>query len=179
MLQLRPMNGEDLTLVGHWLGQPHVARWWDLTDSVDDELDKYRRRLAPGSRIRMLTILELRADGATPVGWCQWYPYDEHPEEAVQVGARPGECGIDYAIGDRSATGRGLGSELIPALVAEVRRCHPGCGVIVDPDAANTASRRVLERAGFQFVELRPWPDGSGSGEMATYRLPATAVTAP
>jgi hypothetical protein len=44
---------------------------------------------------------------------------------------------------------------LIAALVDEVRRHHPGCGVVVDPDARNTASRKVLERNGFSLIAVR------------------------
>jgi aminoglycoside 6'-N-acetyltransferase len=173
MIELRPMTGDDLPQVERWLHEPHVARWWDTP--IDVEIEKYRGRLGEGSRVRMLTILERRDEEAAPIGWCEWYPYDGDPAGAATVGAAPGECGIDYAIGDPAATGRGLGTDLIPVLVAEVHRRYPGGGVIVDPDAANTASRRVLELAGFRFVELRPWPDGSGSGQMATYRLAAGA----
>jgi aminoglycoside 6'-N-acetyltransferase len=168
MIELRAMIEEDLTSVARWLREPHVARWWMSDTTVEAEIEKYRGRLTDTSRVRMRTILEHSDRGTLPIGWCEWYPYDGDPEGAREVGAAPGECGIDYAIGDPGAVGRGLGTELIAMLVAEVRRIHPGCGVIVDPDAANVASRRVLERNGFSFVELRPWSDG---GQMSTYRL--------
>jgi RimJ/RimL family protein N-acetyltransferase len=139
-----------------------------IDSTVGAEIEKYRGRLADDSGVRMRTILEHSDRGTLPIGWCEWYPYDADPDAARVVGAAPGECGIDYAIGDPGALGRGLGTELIAALIAEVRHRYPGCGVIVDPDAANLGSRRVLERNGFSFVELRPWPEG---GQMATYRL--------
>ena len=168
------MTAEDLPHVAGWLREPHVARWWPPEPTVEAEVEKYRERLTGDSRVRMLVILEPGGSGASPIGWCQWYPYDGDPDGAREVGAVPGECGIDYAIGEPAAIGRGLGTELIPALVAEVHRHRPGCGVIVDPDAANVASRRVLELAGFSFVELRP-TGGVDNGQMAIYRLAAGA----
>jgi hypothetical protein len=36
-------------------------------------------------------------------------------------------------------------------LVTEIRRRHPGAGILTTPEAANTASRRVLERNGFDL----------------------------
>ena len=110
------------------------------------------------------------ADG--PVGWCQWYRWDDYPGEARELGTRPGEVGLDYALGDPRAPGRGLGTAMIAALVREVRRHQPGCGVVVEPEAANAASRRVLERNGFELVDVRPLAFEDGDRPMAIYRLP-------
>lgn len=171
MIELRPMTEEDLACVDGWLRKAHVARWWPPETTVEAEVETYRGRVADDSPIRMLTVLERVPGHLSRIGWCQWYPYDGDPDSARETGAVPGECGIDYAIGDPAAIGRGLGTELISALVDEVHRHHPGCGIVVDPDAANLASRHVLEQCGFAFVELRPTAEGTGSGQTAIYRL--------
>jgi aminoglycoside 6'-N-acetyltransferase len=142
VIELRPLVADDLPFVAGWLRQPHVARWWLAGTTAEAELDEVAARVAESasSATRLLAILERsRHDLETPVciGWCQWYAYDAYPAEADAIGARAGDCGIDYAIGDPAAIGRGLGTELIAALVGEVRRYHPGCGVIADPDATN------------------------------------------
>jgi aminoglycoside 6'-N-acetyltransferase len=127
-----------------------------------------------GSATRLLTILERsgpQLEIAVRIGWCQWYPYDAYPAEAAAIGARAGDCGLDYAIGDPAAIGRGLGTELVAALVDEVRRHHPGCGVIVDPDAMNLPSRRVLERNGFSLITVRAVATEPTDDPVATYRL--------
>lgn len=127
------MTADDLGLVERWLGEQHVARWWLVDVTAEHELEELRQRIsgAGGQRTRMLMVVEHSrgscAEGMA-IGWCQWYPYHCYPEEAAAVGARPGEVGIDYAIGEPSATGRGLGTKLIAALIAEVRQHHPGCG---------------------------------------------------
>lgn len=36
------------------------------------------------------------------------------------------DCGLDYAIGDLAAIGRGYGTQVVAALVDEVRRHRPG-----------------------------------------------------
>jgi RimJ/RimL family protein N-acetyltransferase len=43
--------------------------------------------------------------------------------------------------------------------------------VIVDPDANNVASRRVLERNGFSLVAVRPVASELNDNPMAIYRL--------
>ena len=68
--------------------------------------------------------------------------------------------------------GRGAGTRLIAALVALIRRQHPGAGILAGPDAANIASRRVLEKNGFELVAVRPVATEPGDTLMAIYRLP-------
>jgi aminoglycoside 6'-N-acetyltransferase len=179
VIELRPMQADDLVDLERWLGEPHVARWWRHTTPAE-EFQKLSARVA-GTRdpaIRMLTILE-RGSGAAGavarIGWCQWYPCGALPPGPAALGARAGDCGIDYAIGEPAAIGRGLGIQLIAALVAEIRRHHPGAGVIADPDAANLASRRVLERNGFSLVALRAIAGERQDLPVAVYRLDGAA----
>lgn len=170
------MRVEDLACVARWLAEPHVARWWLPDTTAEVELAKLHSRIAGkcDQATKTLTIIE-RLGGSTaaasPVGWCQWYPYDYYPIETEALGADRSDCGIDYAIGEPTAIGRGLGTELIGALVNEVRQHRPGCGILADPDARNTASRRVLERNGFSLLAVRPVASELSDNPMAIYRL--------
>jgi aminoglycoside 6'-N-acetyltransferase len=177
VIALRSMTSADLPSVARWLREPHVARWWLEGSTAEAELDELRARLTGrgDQTTRMLLILERQGPddlNASPIGWCQWYPYDAYPIEAEAIGAHLGDCGIDYALGEPTAIRRGLGTQLIAALVVEVRRHHPGCGIVVDPDASNSASRRVLERNGFSLVAIRPVTTELNNNPMAIYRLP-------
>ena len=176
VIELRPLVAGDVPLVAGWLREPHVARWWLVGTTAEAELEQVRTRVAEPSvdATELLMILERRGsevESAARIGWCQWYPYDAYPAEAEAIGARAGDCGIDYAIGEPTAIGRGLGTELIAALVREVRRHHPGCGVIVDPDAENVASRRVLERNGFTLLAVQVVATEPTDAPVAIYRL--------
>jgi aminoglycoside 6'-N-acetyltransferase len=170
------MVARDLEFVAQWLKEPHVVEWWLPDTTAEAELGEMSARVSGtgGQVTQMLTVVE-RSDqgpGVRPIGWCQWYPYDAYPAEAQAMGAQPGDCGIDYAIGEPGAVGRGLGTQLIALLVDEIRRHHPGCGVVVDPDARNIASRRVLERNGFSLIAVRPVVTELNDNPMAIYRLP-------
>jgi RimJ/RimL family protein N-acetyltransferase len=147
-VELRPMVENDLALVAAWLREPHVSRWWREDPAA--EIDGYRRCIE-GTDPTVALIAE--AEGG-PVGWCQWYRWHEYPQ-AAQFGARPGEIGIDYAIGAPDAVGRGIGTELIDALLRQARIAEPTAPVLVAVDVANTASRRVLEKNGFRLVGVR------------------------
>jgi len=169
VLSLRPMTEADLPAVAAWLRLPHVARWWTPDTTAEAEIARYRERVRPGSRpathMLMVTL------DAVPAGWCQWYRWADYPADADAIGARDGEIGIDYAIGDPARVGQGVGTTLIATLTTEIRRHHPGAGLLADPDAANAASRRVLEKNGFHLVAVRPVTTEASSAPMAIYRL--------
>jgi RimJ/RimL family protein N-acetyltransferase len=171
MIELRPMTGADLPLVQAWLREPHVARWWLADETAEATLDEYVERMA-GRGDTATTMLLVVEPGRGPVGWAQWYRWGAYPEEARELRTGPDEVGLDYAIGDPAAIGRGLGAEMIAALVDEVHAHHPGCGLVVEPEAANLASCRVLERNGFALVDVRPLDFEPGDRPMAVYRLP-------
>jgi len=171
MLVLRPMSEEDLPAVAAWLRLPHVARWWTSETTAEEEISRYRAQIRQAAR--SATVMLMISQDGTSIGWCQWYRWADYPAEAAAMDAREGEDGIDYAIGDPARVGRGIGTELIAELVAEVRRHYPGAGILCDPDAANTASRRVLEKNGFELVAVRPVATEPGDTPMAIYRLPS------
>lgn len=166
-LTLRAMSDGDLPLVSRWLAEPHVGRWYVAGSSVDAELDDVRHSVLGEQPVEVLLVLERDR----PIGWCQWYLCDDDPDWAAEVEAAVGDVAIDYAIGEPDALGRGLGTALVATLVAYVRRRHPAAGVIADPEAANAASRRVLEKNGFSLVAERVLPSESTQDVMAVYRL--------
>lgn len=167
MIGLRAMTDADLALVQRWMHEPHVARWYVAGSTAEAELDDVRDSLHGEQPVEMLIAEE---DGH-PVGWCQWYRCSDDPDWAVDVGAAPGDAGIDYAIGDRRAVGRGIGTSIVRLLVAHVHRRLPGAAIFADPEAANMASRRVLEKNGFALVAERVLPSESTQDPMAVYRL--------
>ncbi len=163
------MTFDDLGLVERWLSEPHVARWYLAGSSLATELEDIREGVSGARDLHLLIVVH---DGA-PVGWCQWYGCDVDPEWAAEAGAQRGDCGMDYAIGDPAQIGRGVGTEMIGMLARVVRAERPGCSIVSDPDAQNAASRRVLEKNGFELVAVKPMHTEPTDEPMAIYRLPA------
>jgi aminoglycoside 6'-N-acetyltransferase len=166
------MTMADLDLVEAWLREPHVAKWYLAGSTIEEELCDLRECLAGDDPTEALLVLEY----GRPVGWCQWYLCNEYPDHAVGIGAEPDDVGIDFAIGDPTRTGQGLGTALIAALVSHVRQRHPRAGVIADSEASNSASRRVLEKNGFQLLAERPVASEPTRSAMAIYRLPPPSI---
>ena len=167
------MEPEDLALVERWLAEPHVARWYLAGTSLEEELADIRQSVRGVQPVHLLIAL----DDGEPIGWCQWYPCEVDTAWAAEMGASPGDCGIDYAIGELARVGVGVGTELVAALVALVRAARPGCDIVSDPEAENVASRRVLEKNGFELMDVKRMDAEPSDAPMAIYRLPAEGAS--
>jgi hypothetical protein len=90
------MKFADLPMVGSWLREPDVARWYLAGTTLEEQIDDLRGAVAGAERTHALVVSEL----GRAIGWCQWYLCGDYPVHASSVGSRPGDAGIDYAIGD-------------------------------------------------------------------------------
>jgi aminoglycoside 6'-N-acetyltransferase len=150
----RAMTTADLGLVGRWLAEPHVARWWPDGEgqarSIADHLSE------PSMRCLILTM------GETDVGYLQ--VYDPHHQPCLapdgQAIAHPyrdqphGARGIDLFIGDARFVGRSHGPRLIDCVLRQLFQEGSPC-VVTDPDPANTQSVAAFRKAGFRPLETR------------------------
>jgi aminoglycoside 6'-N-acetyltransferase len=159
-LSWRPLTADDLPLLGRWLAEPRVARWWNHDSSpegVERDFGPSVRGEEPGEDL--VVSLDRR-----PVGLVQRAVIGDYPEDLAELSAvaevPDGAVELDYLIGEPALRGRGLGSRMIAALVADTWRTRPDVPAIVIPVvAANTASWRALEKAGLRRVaegELEP-----------------------
>ncbi len=169
------MRGEDLALVEHWLSEPHVARWYLAGSTLEQEIGDVRDSVEGRQPVHALVAFH----GESAIGWCQWYLCAVDPAWAADVAAGPGDVGIDYAIAVPELVGHGVGTQLVGDLVRLVRAQHPGCAVLADPDERNTASRRVLEKNGFELVAVRSLPSEPTDDPVAIYRLARRVVRGP
>jgi len=166
------MQTTDLALVEVWLREPRVARWYLAGSTMERELEELRAAMSGDEPTHALIVLR----GGTPIGWCQWYLCADHPDHADAIGAQPGDIGLDYALGEPASIGHGTGTAMIAALVAHIRQRHPAAGLMADPEASNVASRRVLEKNGFELLREGPVRSELVDATMAVYRLAPPTV---
>jgi aminoglycoside 6'-N-acetyltransferase len=165
------MQRDDLPLLARWLQQPHVSEWWrDEPRGLPGVEAKYGPCIGGPDPTELFVV---EADGRA-VGMAQCYRIADEPEWArvfdgiVEVSDA---SGIDYLIGDPDATGRGVGTATIAAMVALVFGRPLAACIVVTVQQANVASWRALERAGFRRVwagELDS-PDPSDAGDEYVY----------
>ncbi|WP_395107955.1 GNAT family N-acetyltransferase [Actinomadura sp. SCN-SB] len=156
----RRLAEPDFPLLSRWLAEPHVARWWNHETSIE----AVTRDFLPAARGEEPSEDLLAFLDGSPFAFVQRCRLRDFPEYVTELAAvmdvPEGGMTIDYLIGDRGLTGRGLGPALIRAVVAETWERYPDATAIIVPvPAANRASWRALEKAGLRRVaegELEP-----------------------
>lgn len=149
----RSLEPDDLGLLAAWLGEPHVHRWWYQDPAnVDEDFGPTQRaeRGEPGEDL--IVLLDGRPIGLVQRSLIAAFAEDLEPLERL-VEVPDGAYSVDYLIGDIDLTGAGLGPRIISAVVDDLwgRQPEATC-VIVPVAAANRASWRALEHAGFRRI---------------------------
>ena len=159
-ITFRAVAADDLPLLHRWLNEPGVVEWWEGDDVSWEAVQKdYGPPHTDGTH-HYISIVD-----GTDTGWIQWYAVADSGEELAAWaphGVADGAAGIDYLIGEPGERGRGVGSTIIDAFVTDVVFAQPDGfeAVAASPYAANVASCRALEKAGFTHVAEIPDDDG-------------------
>jgi aminoglycoside 6'-N-acetyltransferase len=173
-IEFRRLQRRQFQLLGRWLAEPLVARWWNHETSAE----ALERDFGAAVDGREPTSMFVALIGGRPLGLAQRYPIAAYPdyleELAVVCPVPPGALGMDYFVGEPELRGRGLGSAMIATFAAESWEAHGEArDFVVAVSCANRASWRALERAGFSRVaEGQMKPDNPrDSTEHYVYRL--------
>jgi aminoglycoside 6'-N-acetyltransferase len=148
---LRCLERDDLPMVAAWLGQGHVSRWWNhdtRPQGVERDFGPVVDGLDPAE------VFIACADGS-PFGLLQRYTFADNPEYLAELSrvldVPTAALSMDYFVGEPGALRHGLGTAMLQVGIRSTWAKHPTAPAIVVPvAAANTASWRVLERAGFR-----------------------------
>lgn len=156
-LTLTTFTDDDMGRMKGWLAKDRVRAWYTHPEAWLYELEN---RAGEYAFVRHFIA---RLDGR-PVGFGQYYPVAAAGEPEYASYPADGTYSIDYMLGEDDCLGRGLGADLVAALVSAVSALPDARLVVVDPDEANAASRACLASNGFS---LDP------STGVFTLRLPA------
>jgi aminoglycoside 6'-N-acetyltransferase len=181
VISYRHLRPADFPLLGSWLAQPHVVRWWNhetSPDAVEQDFGPTARGEEPNED------LLVHVDGA-PVALVQrsWLRDDpDYRGELAAITPVPDDAlTVDYLIGDPARTGRGLGPAIIRFVTEQTWREHPAArAIVVAVHADNRPSWRALEKAGFVRTgtgEMTP-DNPIDSTEHHVYRLDRPAPQA-
>ena len=132
-----PLKEDDFKTLFGWLQESHVKKWWKDKEfaSQNSIKEKYSPYLDNKNGVWAFIVL---IDGKK-IGFIQYYL------------ATPGKndgAGIDFYIGEKEYLKKGISDRIINEFLDQiVFKLFKFC--IADPDIANTAGIRTLEKAGF------------------------------
>jgi aminoglycoside 6'-N-acetyltransferase len=149
----RRVERADFPRLARWLATVPVARWWNhewTAQAVERDFGPTADGLEPGED--WLALLD-----GVPVGLVQRSlvaAYAENLADFAQLTTVPeGAVTLDYLLGDPLTHGQGLGTAMIVAMVERTWLDLPTApAILVSVVAANVASWRALEKAGFRRV---------------------------
>lgn len=150
----RALRRADFALLGRWLADEEVARWWcheTSAEAVERDFGPVVDGAEPGED------LLVSLDGE-PIGLLQRSRVDDYAEDLADFVSVLGEVepharALDYLIGTAARRGRGLGTAMIAAASADTFERYPETDcLLVSVVAANRRSWRACEKAGFRIV---------------------------
>jgi len=141
----RNADSNDLELLRHWDGQPHVID----SDPNDDWHWEHELQHFPVWREQLIAELNGR-----PIGFIQII--DPALEETHYWGdIASGYRALDIWIGEKEDLGKGYGTIIMRMAIDRCFKCGEVKAILVDPLASNKDAHRFYERLGFRFLEQR------------------------
>ncbi|TDD53060.1 GNAT family N-acetyltransferase [Saccharopolyspora elongata] len=165
-----PLSRQDFGLLQSWLSAPHVREWWRGAEPTADLVEQEYGPSVDGVDPARCFVINVAGER---VGMVQCYRMADEPEWDALVGI-PAAAGVDYLIGMPGRCGLGIGPSAIAAFTELVFGLYDDVeSIVAVPQADNQASRRALERAGFELVEERDLEsdDPSDAGVSAIYEF--------
>ena len=142
MINLRKMTLNDLALFKKWLSAPHVARWYERPQDWVEEVEQQ------DGAFHWLHHFIVEYEGKS-VGFCQYYACQDSDEPWEGYTALGGSYSIDYLIGEPDYLHKGLGKQVVTALLEQIKARPDALRVVVQPDEDNCASCALLLSCGF------------------------------
>ncbi|QGN59471.1 GNAT family N-acetyltransferase [Nostocoides sp. HKS02] len=152
-MTFRRLTRADFPLLAAWLASPPVARWWHhewTAEALERDFGPTVDGVEPGED--WLAMLD-----GEPFGLVQRSRVAAYAENLADFSSLTevpeGAATLDYLVGDPTRLGQGLGSAMISAMVERTWQDLPDTpAILVSVVAANLASWRAVEKAGFRRV---------------------------
>ncbi len=150
MLELRPLEDQDIPLVKNWLNKEHVKRWYEiphLNITINDWMSEINQR---EDNFKWITYL-IATWQKQPIGFCLFYWCSDSDEDFGSLSLE-NAYGIDYLIGEEDFLNKGLGKNMIALLVEKIFALPDAKIITADIDKENKASEKVLLACGFSLL---------------------------
>jgi RimJ/RimL family protein N-acetyltransferase len=153
----RPLQAADLPMLHGWLARPHWTEWWGEAPTMAEVQEEYGAWIEDPAQVQPHIAM---LDGQ-PFAYIQSYVAMGSGEGWWEDETDPGVRGIDQSIADGAQLGKGLGTAMVKAFVAQLFTDPKVTRIQTDPDPRNARAIRCYEKAGFRAVGEVQTPDGT------------------
>jgi AacA4 family aminoglycoside N(6')-acetyltransferase len=158
-LALRLMTESDLPMLYDWLNRPHIVEWWG-GESKRLTLEEVHAFYMPCVLAKENVTPYIATLGQVPIAYAQSYVALGSGDGWWEDETDPGVRGIDQSIADPALLGKGVGAQLVRALVERLFSDPSVTRIQTDPAPTNLRAIRCYQKAGFRIVRNIVTPDG-------------------
>ena len=156
---LRLMTERDLPMLYRWLNRPHIVEWWG-GEGQRPTYDEVQAHYLPRVMAEESVTPYIAMQGGEPIGYAQSYVAMGSGDGWWVDETDPGVRGIDQMLANADQLNKGLGTELVRALVKLLFSDPEVTKIQTDPAPENLRAIRCYEKAGFIRQGIITTPDG-------------------
>ncbi|ASJ52860.1 GNAT family N-acetyltransferase [Brevibacillus formosus] len=159
-LKIRALSPNDTAHLVKWLSDERVLAYYEGRDRPHDE-SLVQQSFFPEDDGETRCLV-LYAD--KPIGYAQFYPLDAPEKQLYGYAKDDVVYGMDQFIGEPAYWNRGIGTQLVTAILHYLHTEKQAQKVAIDPQAWNKRALRCYEKCGFRKVKelpLHEWHEGS------------------
>jgi len=152
-LLIRELEWKDKYLLSKWLSDPEVLQYYEGRDNPFD-VEKMEQQFFDEEADTTRCIIEFNE---VPIGYVQFYKIGEAERRNYGYGESSEIIyGMDQFIGESAYWNKGVGTQLVRAVVAYLVEAKGADRIVMDPQTWNERAIRCYEKCGFKKVKLLP-----------------------
>lgn len=152
-LLIRELECKDKYLLSKWLSDPEILQYYEGRDNPFD-VEKVEQKFFEEEADTTRCIIEF---GETAIGYVQFYEVGVDERRTYGYGGSSEIIyGMDQFIGELTYWNKGVGTQLVRAMVAYLIEEKGAERIVMDPQTWNERAIRCYEKCGFKKVKLLP-----------------------
>jgi len=152
-LLIRELERKDKYLLSKWLSDPEILQYYEGRDNPFD-VEKVEQKFFDEEADTTRCIIEFNE---ATIGYVQFYKIDEAERRNYGYGESSEIIyGMDQFIGESTYWNKGVGTQLVSAVVAYLVEAKGADRIVMDPQTWNERAIRCYENCGFKKVKLLP-----------------------
>ena len=150
-LLVRKLELNDKYLLSKWLSDSEILQYYEGRDNPFD-VEKVEEEFLNDIDKTIRCIVEY--DGA-PIGYIQFYEVEEEERDTYGTeDVSENIYGMDQFIGESAYWNKGVGTQLVQAMVQYLIEEKGADRIVMDPQAWNERAIRCYEKCGFKKVRF-------------------------